>query len=67
VEKRKKGDVLRKASAEGSAARARALTSVFAMMQFVMEVVLVVMFTQWELWRCGDACHTDYPKIYRFL
>jgi len=32
VEKRKKGDVLRKASAEGSAARARARTSVFTMM-----------------------------------
>jgi hypothetical protein len=32
VEKRKKGDVLRKASAAGRAARARALTSVFAMM-----------------------------------
>jgi hypothetical protein len=31
VEKRKKGEVLRKASAEGSAARARAPTNVFAM------------------------------------
>jgi hypothetical protein len=32
VEKRKNGDVLRKASAEGRAARARAPTSVFTMM-----------------------------------
>ena len=32
VEKRKKGDVLRKARAEGSAARARAPTSVLTMM-----------------------------------
>lgn len=32
VEKRKKGEVLRKASAEGSAARARALTNVFTIL-----------------------------------
>jgi hypothetical protein len=43
VEKRANGDVLRKPSAEGSAARARAPTSVFAMM--LWELGLVVMFT----------------------
>jgi hypothetical protein len=36
VEKRKKGDVLRKARAEGSAARARAPTSVLTMMRVEM-------------------------------
>lgn len=40
VEKRKKGDVLRKASAEGSAARARAATSVGAMVRWGVMVAV---------------------------
>jgi hypothetical protein len=43
VEKRKNGEVLRKASAEGNAARARAPTNVFAMMLELLVMVVVVM------------------------
>jgi hypothetical protein len=77
VEKRKKGDVLRKASAEGRAASTRALTSVFAMMMRQAERRKAVM-RRWgaggdvhvaELWRCGDglACQLHYPTIRRTL
>jgi hypothetical protein len=45
VENRKKGDVLRNASADGSAARARAPSSVFAMLCVMLD----------SCWGCEDG------------
>jgi hypothetical protein len=54
VEKRKSGDVFRKAKADGSAARARAPSSIFAMM--LGGVLMEVMFAMCSFGVAATGC-----------
>jgi hypothetical protein len=54
VEKTKSGDVFRKAKADGSAARARAPSSIFAMM--LRDVLLEVMFAMCSSGVAATGC-----------